>query len=721
MKLINYILIATASFTSVACTSNDVLEYVLEASTTTTKANDLETFEVKLEKAGTLAEKLGDKKDTVQKLILSGLVDADDVNTFRSMAELIVLDMKAVEFVESEKTYDSYYLDITGPRPTNYKVKRNEISPWMFSGAKFKPESVILPDDIISIGEYAFRKTPLKSINIPEGVKEIATGVFSDSKLQSLNIPETVNEIGTAAFQNCMELKSITIPNGVTAIKGRTFMGCEKLSDISIPESVTEIYERAFMGCKSLQNIALPEHLNSIDLNCFSNSGLVTIKIPDSVTKIGTSGNEDGAFTFCRNLISVTLSQGMKIVPMYTFVGCNALKHVVIPSSITTIEHYAFRGCSSLSDITFSEGLTSISSRAFSGCSLKEIVFPESLTSIGEYAFENNGTTNICLPSKLKNIGKAAFSGCDLRSVIIPGSVSSTGDGLFAYNNSLNSIFWNTTAAFPDIFYFVEEYYGHDVTYGGGNLNCLIYLSDGNTPLSSKRLKNIIIDGVADQIELSSETGSFNCPQEFKALKISYTKEFSAPTYPKESAGWNSISLPFTPTQIKQADGKMLAPFGSDIGGVKNFWLRRLTAKGFENAVSIEANRPYIIAMPNNKNYAAEYNITGKVIFNAEDAINGVTIPTTTTLPKEEGPSFMFCSNYEQIPKNAKTYVLNEDNINRKAGSVFVRSERDALPFEAYVTTKNMTTKAPAMFSISSNIPTRSIHVISSKPSIDDI
>ena len=188
--------------------------------------------------------------------------------------------------------------------------------------------TTIIPDNVASIGEYAFYRCPyLRSIVIPDSVTSIGEFAFYGcTSLRSILIPNSVTSIGGGAFSDCTSLSSVTIGNGVTSISELAFKGCLCLSSIVISDSVTSIGEGAFVGCTSLRSIL----------------------IPNSVTSIG-----GGAFGDCTSLSSVTIGNGVTTIGSSAFNNCYSLNSIVIPDSVTTIDSSAFWNCNSLSDVYY--------------------------------------------------------------------------------------------------------------------------------------------------------------------------------------------------------------------------------------------------------------------------------------------------------------------------------------------------------------------------------
>ena len=81
-------------------------------------------------------------------------------------------------------------------------------------------------------------------------------------------IPDNVLEIGDRAFFG-MAIHSVVIPNSVTSIGESAFEGCVNLNNVMIPDSVTSFGLDAFLGCTSLTSITnIP--LGSVTDLCFN-------------------------------------------------------------------------------------------------------------------------------------------------------------------------------------------------------------------------------------------------------------------------------------------------------------------------------------------------------------------------------------------------------------------------------------------------------------------
>ena len=217
---------------------------------------------------------------------------------------------------------------------------------------------------------------------------------------------------------------------------------------------------------------------------------------------------------------------------------------------------------------------------------------------------------------------------------------------------------------------------------GIDNPNLLVFVKEASKAPAS--VQNVVINGVAEEIILTDATGNNNffCPQPFKAQSISYTRNFSQTTEIEVCRGWETISLPFDVQSIRHESHGTLVPFGGGNSGYP-FWLRQLTENGLTQATQIEANRPYLISMPNNSIYPASYNQNGNVTFSATD----VDIPETMTEPISSDDVTIQAA-FQRMAQSSSVYALNvgEARGEYPEGSVFEQNYREIRPFQAFTT-----------------------------------
>ena len=134
--------------------------------------------------------------------------------------------------------------------PENYKdMPIISIAPEAFRGND-KLTSVVLPDTVKSIGEYAFAEcTALAKIAIPNSVDTIGKGAFSNcALLAEASLGTAVRYIHSEAFFNCKSLVSITVPSATKSIGARAFASTSSLSSVSLPFGILSVGAEAFAG-----------------------------------------------------------------------------------------------------------------------------------------------------------------------------------------------------------------------------------------------------------------------------------------------------------------------------------------------------------------------------------------------------------------------------------------------------------------------------------------
>ena len=181
-----------------------------------------EQITIKLDKAGTLPDKIADKdKYKITNLKIIGEINGTDWVLIRELAGrnhtgaqlgepvLNTLDLSEAKIVEGGDYYyaQNYYYDekndVYLPEDPCY-TSNDCLGDCAFAGCQWLT-SLILPPDIVSIGEFAL------------------SGCFG---LTNLIIPSSVTSIGNCAFESCGGLTSLTIPSSVTSMGDFTFRYC---------------------------------------------------------------------------------------------------------------------------------------------------------------------------------------------------------------------------------------------------------------------------------------------------------------------------------------------------------------------------------------------------------------------------------------------------------------------------------------------------------------
>lgn len=681
MKLMRFkwkYLLASLLLANIIACSNDDLAQMSNRQEQDSGARTAELFtqNITLETAGTLEDKLIEAMGetdvtTLEKLVVSGPFTAADMQYVRdSLTGLVAIDMKDAVIKASDEAY--YY------RSNNWEsyFQDNQLATGMFYNMDNLKE-VVLPSTITKIGSDAFEScSNLMLVTIPESVTNIGDNAFDFCEvLSNVVLPDALEIIGRYAFGNCDSLKTIVIPNNVTEIGDRAFQSCHSLSSVTLPDGLKSIKERTFHQCYALEAITLPANLETIEADAFSScDSLKTIIIPDKITSI-----ERYTFYGCKSLSSVTLPSGLKSINEWAFQGCSVLESIVLPNSLESLGNGAFAGCSKLSSIVIPEGVKDISNYCFEYCrSLAEITISEGVERIGSYSFQDcDSIKTVNLPSTLKTLSDWSFKNCNsLQELIVPENVTNVGGHFISECPSLRAVIWNPTIDVPGCY----------------NINCFLFVKTDQIAVNNiEAWKAVVINGVSEStVNLSvSWNEDYKNVYEFKAKKQIYTRHFGDETIPGGSSGWKTIVLPFTPDSIYHETKGQIAPFNSNIKGAKPFWLRELTSEGFKDVTKIEANKPYIIAMPNHNDYLEEYRLNGNITFVARDSLVRVT---PDVMDASIGSEYELHPTYQYIEQSENIYTLGtiwnyyeEENVHYSK-SFFKKNDSYVSAFNAYVT-----------------------------------
>ena len=334
---------------------------------------------------------------TVTNLTVTGNIDARDFKTMRDKMQLTKLDISKV-IIQTYTGNDGSNFD--NSVVTVYPI--NEIPKNALGDLYYCLKTIVLPNSITSIGDYAFYGDSMLSGSLifPSSITNIGIGAFNNCSglTGSLIFPSTVNRIGQDAFTNCSGLTgSLTIPSSVTTIEFDAFEGCSGLKGtLNIPSSVTTIASFAFRYCSGFTGtLNIPSTVTTLGVSAFEGcSGFTgTLNIPASITKIG-----DNTFANCSGLTGqLILPSGLTNIGSSTFNNCKGFTGTLtIPSTVTSIGELSFANCSGFTgSLSLPSGISTIDYGTFWGCSgLSEtLVIPASVSTLVSNAF--NGCINL--------------------------------------------------------------------------------------------------------------------------------------------------------------------------------------------------------------------------------------------------------------------------------------------------------------------------------------
>ena len=453
--------------------------------------NDLITKQItiKLEKAGTLPDKIGSsKKYKITNLKIIGEINGTDLRMIREMAgsnskgdytdgKLSVLDLSEAKIVEGGGYYNCIY--------NHYYYSSNDvIGSYAFSGCN-RLTSLTLPDGITEIGDHAFEGcSELTSLTLPAGITKIGSEAFNGcTGLTSLTLPAGITRIGSYAFLNCSGLTSLTLPASITSIGSWAFQGCSGLTSIYVcAEKVPEIGSSASafwgfdakkctlyvpMGTRDdyrlsdfryyFENIVEFEatEIDKITIN-LEKAGTLPDRIASSekykITNLKIIGEINGTdLRMIREMAKGNSIDGklcvLDLSEAKIVEGGDWYYHENYIDNYYThndeIGGYAFHGCSGLRSLNLPAGITWIGSHAFEFCSgLTSLNLPDGITEISDRTFNGcSGLTSLNLPDGITKIGDAAFEGCErLTSLNLPAGITSIGYRTFYDCSGLTSL-----------------------------------------------------------------------------------------------------------------------------------------------------------------------------------------------------------------------------------------------------------------------------------------
>ncbi len=137
--------------------------------------------------------------------------------------------------------------------------------------------SLVIPNTVTSIGDYAFRSLRATSLTIPNSVTSIGMHAFAGSSMSTLIIGNGLTSIRDWTFSAMTNLQNVTFGTGVTSIGDAAFASNVNLASVTIPDSV-----------ESIGSLAFASNAYPFTLNYCGNADLAGTGLPSAATNAAT-------------------------------------------------------------------------------------------------------------------------------------------------------------------------------------------------------------------------------------------------------------------------------------------------------------------------------------------------------------------------------------------------------------------------------------------------
>lgn len=153
--------------------------------------------------------------------------------------------------------------------------------------------SLVIPDSVKEIGDYAFIFNKIKTLSLSKNIEKIGAYAFAKNDIEgNLLLPDSLKTIGEASFVY-NEFPNLYVGKGITDIPYAAFFN-SKIKKVELFDGLKSIGDSAFNQCNIEGTLVVPSTVQTIgkwafQLNFISGQ----LVIPDSVTSIG-----EGAFAY---------------------------------------------------------------------------------------------------------------------------------------------------------------------------------------------------------------------------------------------------------------------------------------------------------------------------------------------------------------------------------------------------------------------------------------
>lgn len=251
----------------------------------------------------------------------------------------------------------------------------------VFKGAE-KLTAVNMPSGVTDIGAEAFYGCEALTgfvdsdgvirFYLPEGITAVSDGCFAYCPLKtSFTIPDQILSIGDAAFKYTY-LTELTISKSLKSIGAEAFRN-SKLRDLTIPDSLESLGEKAFAAGEFTSATVPVKFIYNI--RSWLDHAAILKNL--TVTGTGTVGHDPAGDAVSApldeydNIETVVIENTVTGIGVAAFAGISNLKTVTIGNGVKTIGNNAFgldgKGCYMLETVNIGSGVSSIGEKIFAG------------------------------------------------------------------------------------------------------------------------------------------------------------------------------------------------------------------------------------------------------------------------------------------------------------------------------------------------------------------
>ena len=150
-------------------------------------------------------------------------------------------------------------------------------------------EYTISDDGRVAIEKYIGEG---KDVIIPEEIEDktviaISTCAFTGLDIESVVIPDTVITIWDYAFSQCKNLHTVDMGNGVESLVRGAFKDCPKLENLKLSPNLQRSEGDTFSGCSSLKKLHIPKNFTGWSMEMFYGNSLTTLTFEDGIKTVG--------------------------------------------------------------------------------------------------------------------------------------------------------------------------------------------------------------------------------------------------------------------------------------------------------------------------------------------------------------------------------------------------------------------------------------------------